>query len=111
MCIRDRVRTIQNEPPSGICGTGAIETLYELLQAGLVDETGLLEEDYEEDGFELAKGRDGEMCIRDSIFLYSGASAVYCIHGPCAAVFSYPAGTAGTVGGYKPCRNNAHRFH
>ena len=57
---RARVRTIQNEPPSGICGTGAIETLYELLQAGLVDETGLLEEDYEEDGFELAKGRDGE---------------------------------------------------
>lgn len=55
-----RVRTIQNEPPSGICGTGAIETLYELLQAGLVDETGLLEEDYEEDGFKLAKGRDGE---------------------------------------------------
>ena len=25
-----------------------------------MDETGLLEEDYEEDGFELAKGRDGE---------------------------------------------------
>lgn len=46
-----------------------------------------------------------------TFFLYSGASAVYCIHGPCAAVFSYPAGTAGTVGGYKPCRNNAHRFH
>ena len=40
---RARVCTIQNEPPSGICGTGAIETLYELLQAGLVDETGLLE--------------------------------------------------------------------
>lgn len=57
---RARVRTIQDEPPSGICGTGAIETLYELLQADLVDETGLLEEDYEEDGFELAKGRDGE---------------------------------------------------
>ena len=49
--------------------------------------------------------------LSKNIFLYSGASAVYCIHGPCAAVFSYPAGTAGTVGGYKPCRNNAHRFH
>ncbi len=39
------LRTIQDAAPAGICGTGTIEVIYELLQAGLIDETGYMEED------------------------------------------------------------------
>lgn len=46
--------------PVGICGTGLIEAAYELLQCGLMDETGLLEEPYFTEGFFLEKSRAGE---------------------------------------------------
>ena len=36
--------TIGGEMPVGICGSGVVEIIYELLQAGLIDETGLLAE-------------------------------------------------------------------
>lgn len=61
--IRDgeiRLKTIGDEPPVGLCGTGVIETVCELVKAELVDETGMLDEDYFEDGFELAKTPEGE---------------------------------------------------
>lgn len=57
--IRDgktSIRTIGDRPPVGLCGTGVLETVYELLKEGLVDETGLLDEAYEEQGFPLAEG-------------------------------------------------------
>ena len=34
--------TIGNEKPKGVCGTGIVELLYELLRAGYMDDTGLL---------------------------------------------------------------------
>lgn len=40
-----RLKTIMNVEPVGICGTGVIEVLYELLKAGIVDETGYMEEE------------------------------------------------------------------
>lgn len=52
--------TIGDKPPVGLCGTGVLETMYELLQDELVDETGVLDENYFEDGFELAKTPEGE---------------------------------------------------
>ncbi|MBQ3392529.1 MAG: DUF4445 domain-containing protein [Lachnospiraceae bacterium] len=57
--IRDgkaMVETIGGAPPAGICGTGVVETVYELLKEGLMDETGLLEDEYCDDGFPLAPG-------------------------------------------------------
>ena len=51
--------TIQDGKPVGICGTGVIDMVYELVKAELVDETGLMEEDYFDDGFPLAVGSDG----------------------------------------------------
>lgn len=51
--------TIANGMPIGICGTGVIEAIAELRKAGLVDETGLLTEEYFEDGFPLALAQDG----------------------------------------------------
>lgn len=57
--IRDRKarsRTIGGEPAVGICGTGVIEVVYELLKEGLIDETGLLDEEYFDSGFPVAEG-------------------------------------------------------
>lgn len=55
-----QVETISDQPPEGLCGTGVIETTAELVKSGLVDETGLLDEEYFETGFPLAETPDGE---------------------------------------------------
>ena len=55
--------TIGNKTPVGLCGTGVIETVYELQKNEWIDETGLLEEDYFEDGVSLAKDANGEDII------------------------------------------------
>lgn len=47
------VRTINDKPPVGICGTGVIETVSELLSNGLIDKTGLLTPEYFENGYPL----------------------------------------------------------
>lgn len=49
-------RTIKDVyPPAGICGTGVIETTAELLKSGWMDETGYLDERWE-DGVLIAEG-------------------------------------------------------
>lgn len=53
-------KTIGEKPPVGLCGTGVLETVYELLKNGLIDETGMLDEDYFDDGFVLAQTPEGE---------------------------------------------------
>ena len=50
------IQTIGNLPPVGLCGTGVLETVYELLKEELIDETGLLDDEYFEDGFAVAEG-------------------------------------------------------
>ncbi|MCR5487554.1 MAG: ASKHA domain-containing protein [Lachnospiraceae bacterium] len=42
--------------PRGVCGSGVLETVYELLRSGLLDQTGLLAEPYFDRGFPLAEG-------------------------------------------------------
>lgn len=56
-----RVRTIGDQAPCGICGSGAVEIIAELLNAGFVDETGLLVEEYFETGYPVAENEAGEM--------------------------------------------------
>lgn len=48
-----QIKTVKDAPPCGICGTGVIETIAELLKCGLVDGTGLLTDEYFESGFPL----------------------------------------------------------
>ena len=48
------VRTIGDRPPIGLCGTGVLETVYELVKEELVDETGLMDDDYFDDGYPVA---------------------------------------------------------
>ncbi len=53
-------RTIGEKPPLGLCGTGVIETAYELLKEEWIDESGMLDEDYFDDGFVLGKTPAGD---------------------------------------------------
>lgn len=44
------ISTISNKKPIGICGTGVIETVYELVKEKIVDNTGLIADKYFEIG-------------------------------------------------------------
>jgi len=48
--------TISNEPPIGICGTGVVEMVAQLVKNNLVDETGRLDDSYFDSGIEIAPG-------------------------------------------------------
>jgi len=53
--------TLGDKPALGICGTGVIEVPAELLKEGLLDETGLLDEDYFDDGFPMGVTPEGNV--------------------------------------------------
>lgn len=53
-------KTIANEPPAGICGTGVMDITAELVKHEIIDETGLLDDDYFETGVFIAKNRSGD---------------------------------------------------
>ena len=58
------IRTIQGQPPVGICGTGVVELTAELMRNEEMDETGRLEDDWFETGFPIAKNSHGEqICL------------------------------------------------
>ena len=57
------IRTIQDAVPVGICGTGVVESVAELVRTELVDESGLLDDDYFDDGFPLAETADGKQIV------------------------------------------------
>lgn len=57
------VKTIKDEIPVGICGTGVVETVAELLKEDLIDETGRLEDKYFDEGYPLAKTADGNKIL------------------------------------------------
>lgn len=58
---RFEVETIENKAAMGICGTGVIDITYEFLEHDLIDETGLLAEDFFEDGILLVKTGEKEI--------------------------------------------------
>lgn len=53
-------RTIGSAKAVGLCGTGIIELARELLAAGIIDDTGLLREEYFNEGFPI-QGEDGRV--------------------------------------------------
>lgn len=59
-----RFRTLQYGRPLGLCGSGIIELTSELLEHGLIDETGLLCEPYFDEGFPVTKAAGGAENIR-----------------------------------------------
>lgn len=50
-----KVETINGARPSGICGTGIIDVIYELKKAEIIDETGRMEEPYFAEGILLSE--------------------------------------------------------
>lgn len=64
--IRDgkaQVKTIRDEAPVGICGTGVVETVAELVREEIVSDAGALDEAYFEQGFSLAASADGNEIV------------------------------------------------
>lgn len=55
--------TIADGEPVGICGTGVLDTTAELVKYELVDETGLLDDDYFDDGILIATDKNGEEIV------------------------------------------------
>ncbi len=55
--------TIGNAPALGICGTGVLDITAELVARGIVDETGLLDDDYFDDGVKIADSPGGEPIV------------------------------------------------
>jgi uncharacterized 2Fe-2S/4Fe-4S cluster protein (DUF4445 family) len=47
--------TIADGKPIGLCGTGVMEAVSELVRTGICDETGLLSDEYFEEGFPLTQ--------------------------------------------------------
>lgn len=58
-----RLQTVGGDAPVGICGSGVLELVSELLHAGFLDETGLFVEQYRESGFPLAKTPSGKPIV------------------------------------------------
>ena len=55
--------TIGDGAPVGICGTGVMDITAELVAHEIVDETGLLDDDYFDGGVEIAKTEAGEPIV------------------------------------------------
>ncbi len=75
--------TIGGKTPIGICGTGVMEIVSELARTGLIDETGLLTEEYFDEGFPLTEDgsiRFTQQDIRNvqlaKAAIYTGAKAL-----------------------------------
>lgn len=55
------IQTIGNTKAVGICGTGIIEIVAEMIKHKIIDETGLMSEDYFDEGFPLARTSSDEI--------------------------------------------------
>lgn len=53
----ESLETIDGKEPLGICGSGVLEAVFELVKEAIIDETGLLEEPYFDNGFLLDEQR------------------------------------------------------
>lgn len=77
--IRDgkiKAETIGDEKAKGICGTGVVDTVYELLKEEIIDETGHMEEAFFEDGFLLDSRENIRFCQKDVREIQLAKSAV-----------------------------------
>ena len=52
--------TIGGQPPIGICGSGVIDGVYQLLSHGIIDTTGRFQKEWADTGAVIAKTSDGK---------------------------------------------------
>ena len=74
---RVTIGTIAGAKPVGICGTGVMEAVSELVRTGLVDETGLLTEEYFDEGFPLTDDGSIRLTQQDIRNVQLAKAAVY----------------------------------
>lgn len=67
--------TIGNETPVGICGSGIIDVVSELVRLGIIDENGTLADAWFEDGYPVT-GKDIVFTQRDVREIQMGKSAI-----------------------------------
>lgn len=60
---KTEIKTIGNKPPVGICGTGAVEIVSEMIRENVIDNTGLLSEDLFDEGFPVAQTAFGDEVV------------------------------------------------
>lgn len=73
-----RLETIKNAEPIGICGSGVLEAVSELVRNKIVDETGLLTEEYFSEGFPLTtEGKEIRITQSDIRNVQLGKAALY----------------------------------
>ena len=58
-----QVKTIRDQAPEGICGTGVVEITAELVREEIVSDSGVLDDEFFERGFPLAKTPDGKEIV------------------------------------------------
>lgn len=74
--FRVRVSTIENQPPIGLCGTGVMELISELVRNGIVDETGLLAEEFFDRGFPVTEDGSIRLTQKDIRNVQMGKAAI-----------------------------------
>lgn len=60
---RVKYTTIQNKIPTGICGSGVLKLISQMLELGLIDSYGTLSEQYAEEGFTIANSPGKNICL------------------------------------------------
>ncbi len=71
------LETIFDASPAGLCGTGVIETVSEMVRTGICDSTGLLEDEYFEEGFSVTEDGAVRMTQKDIRSVQLGKAAIY----------------------------------
>ena len=72
---RTHLKTIENLPPVGLCGTGIIDAVSELVRLGILDENGNLREPWFDEGFPIS-GEEIRFQERDVREIQMGKAAI-----------------------------------
>lgn len=78
-------RTVADAPPIGLCGSGLVDLVAYLLDAGVMDETGYMKQDYRlvglhesADGQILSQGDTGLCLTREDVRVFQLAKSAVC---------------------------------
>lgn len=71
-----RYTTIGDKPPIGLCGTGVMELVSEMVRCGIIDETGLLAEEFFDRGFPVTEDGSIRLTQQDIRNVQMGKAAI-----------------------------------
>ncbi len=71
------ISTIDNAPAIGICGSGLMQLVSELVRVGIVDSTGLLSEEFFENGYPVCAARGITITQKDIRNIQLAKAAIY----------------------------------